>query len=313
MYHLSIPFPCQVQVKDYEETLCMKGTEEFIIVLEMYPGPGLWHGVEGLRRSGHLVLSCHLSELMSTNYWLQSLAQVLQGCHYLLPAHENVKPFFPLSWSTLTESFPWRLTIEKIRKIFQISSDLGVEVFLVQEPGMDFIGDIREAPSTTTRWILTSSIRMHPVKWIVNTHILQVSSLIWSWNVDAGIFLHMLTIVSPVIEVMCSEHFLRTGSGGHSMWSSPWNSVEDECRSRGKSPDVWILTVSWHLKIENREKNQCFDQFSCTWRHINVTSLRWRRDLQGQSLYFAHILNSQVLRRLLRVSSCLLPFDIGPR
>ena len=41
MYHLSIPFPCQVQVKDYEETLCMKGTEEFIIVLEMYPGPGL--------------------------------------------------------------------------------------------------------------------------------------------------------------------------------------------------------------------------------------------------------------------------------
>ena len=41
MYHLNIPFPCQVQVKDYEETLCMKGTEEFIIVLEMYPGPGL--------------------------------------------------------------------------------------------------------------------------------------------------------------------------------------------------------------------------------------------------------------------------------
>ena len=185
MYHLSIPFPCQVQVKDYEETLCMKGTEEFIIVLEMYPGPGLWPGVEGLRRSGHPVLSCHLSELMSTNYWLQSLAQVLQGCHYLLPAHENVKPFFPLSWSTLTESFPWRLTIEKIRKIFQISSDLGVEVFLVQ----------------------------------------------------------------------------------------------------------------------------CFDQFSCTWHYCHESSMA--SGFQGQSLYFAHTLNSQVSRRLLRVSSSLLPLGRG--
>ena len=216
---------------------------------------------------------------------------------------------------TELEHFNRKFSLEaenrKIRIILQISSDPGVEVFLVQEPGMDFIGDIREAPSTTTRWILTSSIRMHPVKWIVNTHILQVSSLIWSWNVDAGIFLHMLTIVSPVIEVMCSEHFLRTGSGGHSMWSSPWNSVEDECRSRGKSPDVWILTVSWHLKIENREKNQCFDQFSCTWHYCHESSMA--SGFQGQSLYFAHILNSQVSRRLLRVSSSLLPFDIGPR
>ena len=127
-----------------------------------------------------------------------------------------------------------------------------------------------------------------------------------SWNVDAGIFLHMLSLV---IQVMCSEHFLRTGSGGHSMWSSPWNSVEDECRSQGKSPDVWILTVSWHLKIENREKNQCFDQFSCTWHYCLESSMA--SGFQGQSLYFAHTLNSQVSRRLLRVSNSLLPLGRG--
>ena len=281
MYHLSIPFPCQVQVKDYEETLCMQGTEEFIIVLEMYPGPGLWHVWRASATLDILSYLVHSSELMSTNYWPQSLKQVskvvlaliiccqpdqiiTQCIRYSVRSRGSLA-LTRMSMSKHSFHFPgscsWRLKIEKIRIILQISSDPGVEVFLVQEPGMDFIGDIREAPSTTTRWILTSSIRMHPVKWIVNTHILQVSSLIWSWNVDAGIFLHMLTIVSPVIEVMCSEHFLRTGSGGHSMWSSPWNSVEDECRSQGKSPDVWILTVSWHLKIENREKNQCFDQF----------------------------------------------------
>ena len=120
------------------------------------------------------------------------------------------------------ESCSWRLKIEKIRIILQISSDPGVEVFLVQKPDMDLYrwyprGSLNHNKVETNIFNQDATCKMN-----VNTHILQVSSPIWSWNVDVGLFLHMQTIVSLLIQVMCSEHsFLRTGSGGHSMWSSP--------------------------------------------------------------------------------------------
>ena len=277
MYHLSIPFPCQVQVKDYEETLCMQGTEEFIIVLEMYPGPGLWHVWRASATLDILSYLVHSSELMSTHYWPQSLEQVskvvlaliiccqpdqiiTQCIRYSVRSRGSLA-LTRMSMSKHSFHFPgscsWRLKIEKIRIILQISSDPGVEVFLVQKPDMDLYrwyprGSLNHNKVETNIFNQDATCKMN-----VNTHILPVSSPIWSWNVDVGLFLHMQTIVSLLIQVMCSEHsFLRTDSGEHSMWSSPSKQCRGWVPPPGQEsgcldPHCFLTPENWEQRKES--------------------------------------------------------------